>query len=166
MRPPTAACRWRAAIFRSPAFAARTQPVRSHRAHNSACTLLRHRVLCALRRLRRLLQELVDVAGQNRLAILAERAQLHHKIAYRRAVADFLRVVGGEDDARGRDFDQCAPYGAHGPAEARGIEHDVVPQVMVEVALRPLAVAGVVGGPPEVLVLIRPDAAEQRGYTA
>ena len=53
-----------------------------------------------------LLQQLADVARQDRLAILAERADVAHEIAHRLARADFLRIVGGEHDAVGRDFDQ------------------------------------------------------------
>jgi hypothetical protein len=53
----------------------------------------------SLRRPRRLLQQLAGVAGKDGLALLAERAQLLDEIANRRAVADFLGIVGGEDDA-------------------------------------------------------------------
>ena len=84
--------------------APRPQRVRSSSCLH-ACSVAECRV-CALRRLRGLLQELVDVAGEDRLAILAERAQLLDEIAHRRAVADFLRIIGGENDARRRDFDQ------------------------------------------------------------
>ena len=42
---------------------------------------------------------LLDVAGQDRLAVLAERAQLLDEVAHRGALADFLRIVGGEHDA-------------------------------------------------------------------
>ena len=53
----------------------------------------------SLRRLRRLLQQLADVAGQDRVAVLAERAHVLDEIAHRRALANFLRIVGGEHDA-------------------------------------------------------------------
>src|SRR6266446_6427510 len=54
----------------------------------------------------RLLEQLADIARQDRLAVLAQRAQLLDEVGDRRALADLLRIVGGEDDARRRDLDQ------------------------------------------------------------
>ena len=53
----------------------------------------------SLRRLRRPLQQLVDVAGQDRLAVLSECAQLPDEVAHRGALADFLRIVGKDGEA-------------------------------------------------------------------
>ena len=112
------------------------------------------------------LDELADIAGQDRLAVPAERGKLLDEIAHRRAIADLLRVVGGEHDARSRDLDQRAFHRADGTAEAGGVEHDVVAQIMVEVPFGLHAVAGVVARTPELLVLIRADTAEQRRESA
>src|SRR5262245_50939758 len=79
------------------------------------------------------LQQLPDIAGQDGLAVAPERAQIAHEIAYRRAGADFLRVVGGEHDAIGGNLDQRGLDRADGAGEARGVEHHVVAQIVVEI---------------------------------
>ena len=69
-----------------------------------ACAFAHPTSRSSLRRLRRLLQQLVDVAGQDRLAVLAERAQLADEVAHRR------RVRGSPADSRWRT--RCARPGS------------------------------------------------------
>src|SRR4051794_15770357 len=61
-----------------------------------------------LRRPRGRVEQLADVAGEDRLAVRPERAQLLDEIAHRRTFADFLRVIGGEYNASGRNLYQRA----------------------------------------------------------
>jgi len=54
----------------------------------------RHRLCVSFER--RLFQQKPDIAGQDALAVGAERANLVYEIAHWFALADFLRVVGGD----------------------------------------------------------------------
>src|SRR4051794_36705104 len=81
-------------------------------------------------------QELVHVAGENRLALVAERAQLPDKITHCCPIANFLRIIRGKDDARSWNFNERTFHRANCAAEPRGVEHHIVLQVMVEISLR------------------------------
>ena len=91
------------------------------------------------------------------LAVGAERADVAHKIAHDFAFADFLRIVGGEDDAGRGDFAQAGFDCADAAGKSGGVEHEVVADVIVEVVLRRHAVAWVAGGSPKFLVLKTSD---------
>src|SRR4051812_33517040 len=82
------------------------------------------------------------------------------------AFAHFLRIVGGECNARGWDFHQRRLDRGNLAAEAGGVEDDVVAQVMIEILLRLHAVARIALRAPEFLVAEAADAPEHRGDAA
>src|SRR4051794_40828746 len=74
------------------------------------------------------LDQLAGVAGEDLLAVGAERAQLLREILHHVALAHLLRIVGGEDDACGRNLHERRLDGGDLAAESGGIEEDVVAQ--------------------------------------
>src|SRR5712691_9377884 len=113
-----------------------------------------------------LLEQKTDIAGQDLLARRTERADVRDEIAHRLAGADFLGIVGGEHDARGRNLHQRRLHRADGAAEAGGVEHEIAGEIVVEILLRLRAVARMPGGAPEILVLVAADAAQHGGDAA
>src|SRR5262245_48269413 len=76
------------------------------------------------------LQQQSHVSRQDPLAVRAERTDVAHEVAHRLAGADLLRAVSGEHDAARRQFDQRRLHRADRAAEAGGVEHHVVREVM------------------------------------
>src|SRR5450830_1793053 len=111
-------------------------------------------------------QQHIDIARQNFLTDRSEFADIVDKITHRFASANFLRIVGGEDQTLGRDLPQCRFYAADRAAEASRVEHKVLLQVIIEILLGCAAMFGVAAQAPEILVLITADAAEHRSDTA
>ena len=64
-------------------------------------------------------QQHVDIAGQNFFADRSEFADIVDEIANYFATANFLRIVGGEDQTFGRDFNQCRLDAADGASRSR-----------------------------------------------
>ena len=121
--------------------------------------------LGSLRR-RRLLEHKPDIAGENALAVGAERAQFADEIAHRFAFSDFLRIIGGEHDARSGNLAQTRFDRADAAGKAGGIEDKIAPDVMVEVFFSFAAVARIAGGTPKFLILKTADARQHRGDAA
>ena len=82
------------------------------------------------------------------------------------ARADLLRVVGREHDAGGGNFHERGLHRGDRACKARGVEHHVVVEIVVEVLFGFSAVAGLPFGAPEVLVLIAADAPSIGGDAA
>src|SRR5215211_494150 len=111
---------------------------------------------------RALLEEKANIAGKDLLTPRTEGANVRNEVTHDLARTDLLRIVGGENDARGRDLDQRGFHGSDRPAEAGGVEHQVVREIVVEVVRRLQAVTRISGGAPELLVLIAADATQHR----
>src|SRR5690349_23436416 len=68
-----------------------------------------------------LFQQQPHIAGQYLLAIRPERPQVVNEIAHGLTGANFLRVVGGEHDARRRNFDERCLHRPDCATEAGGV---------------------------------------------
>ena len=63
---------------------------------------------------RALLEEKADIAGKDLLTPRTEGANVRNEVTHDLARTDLLRIVGGENDARGRDLDQRGFHGDEG----------------------------------------------------
>src|SRR5215813_321533 len=111
---------------------------------------------------RLLLEQKADIPGQDLLARRSQRANVLHEVADHLARTDLLRIIGGEHDAGSRDFHQRGFHRPDRAAEAGGVEHQVVREIVVEVLRGLHAVTRVCGGTPELLVLVAADASQHR----